>query len=267
MITPEIKATLDASCGPPVDLHELGGQLGVVEVEWKELTVDGMVLPKADGYKIILNPNRARSRFSWAHELGHVIIQSGELASPQFRGRSASQKEIENLCDKLAAEILMPRDAFRHSMEEVGCRISSIPRLARTFDTSVQSTAIRFVEFLDTPAVLTVWKPSSNDPLRLQRAWSFQNQVCRPYRYGIPKGDRAKNVEVNGPYLALSRSGPVSTVEALFVTSRRRGAETNKWARFPSESMAIGSGQYRYVLSLSYVGENGRQPNSLGVEA
>ena len=118
MLTPEIKATIDVVCGPPTDLRKLGEHLGVVEVEWKDIDVDGMVIPKTRGYKIILNSNRTRSRFSWAHELGHVIIQTGSLDGPQFRGHLAGHKDTERMCDRLAAEILMPEELFRQQMDK-----------------------------------------------------------------------------------------------------------------------------------------------------
>ena len=37
------------------------------------------------------------------------------------------------------------------------------------------------------------------------------------------------------------------------MTRKSREGEINRWQRFPTESMGIGSYQNRYVLSLSYV--------------
>ena len=80
MLNKKTRERLFAASGPPTDLAKFGESLGVVEVERKELKVDGMVLPKGSGYKVILNSNKAaRSRFSLAHELGHIIVQSGSI--------------------------------------------------------------------------------------------------------------------------------------------------------------------------------------------
>ena len=97
MLNDNTKAKLLAASGPPTDLAKFGESLGVVEVERKELKVDGMVLPKGAGYKIILHSKKAavRSRFSWAHEIGHIIVQSGSLAKPQSRGAPLSHKHLE----------------------------------------------------------------------------------------------------------------------------------------------------------------------------
>ena len=126
-----------AAFGPPTDLEKLGEQLGVVEVEPRELSVDGMVLPKGSGYKIVLNSKKPdRFRFSWAHELGHIIDQSGLLARPQFRSAPRSPKDTEKLCDKIAAEILMPREEFKEYMDRSEETLAAVHKLASVFDTS-----------------------------------------------------------------------------------------------------------------------------------
>ena len=252
MLDQKTREKLQAAFGPPIDLDKLGKSLGVVEVERKELKVDGMVMPKGSGYKVILNSNKAaRSRFSWAHELGHIIVQSGSLARPQFRGAPPSHKQLENLCDKIAAEILMPEEQFRQYMEGLGFELSSVPNLKRVFDTSFESTAIRFTDFLPFPAVLSKWSVNSNQPIH---SWLHANNRCRPNRYGIPKGIRAKDVSELGPLQALKTSGVVRTEEYLMCTQHSKGGERHRWIKFPTESLAIGPQESRYVLSLSYVG-------------
>ena len=253
MLNQKAKASLESASGPPTDLSKFGESLGVVEVEWKELTVDGMVLPKGKGYKVILNSKKAaRARFSWAHELGHIIVQSGALAKPQFRGAPPSHRQLEGLCDSIAAEILMPEEQFSQYMEGLGFELSSVPNLKRVFDTSFESTAIRFTDFLPFPAVLSKWSVNSNQPIH---SWLHANNMCRPNRYGLPKGIRAKDVSESGPLQALKTSGVVRTEEYLMCTQRSVGGERQRWMKFPTESLAIGSRESRYVLSLSRVEE------------
>ena len=251
MLNKETRELLRSASGPPTDLAKFGEFLGVVEVERKELKVDGMVLPKGSGYKVILNSSKAaRSRFSWAHELGHIIVQSGSLAKPQFRGAPPSHKQLERLCDKIAAEVLMPEEQFRQHMKSLGSNLSTIPRLARVFDSSIESTAIRFTDFLPFPAVLSKWSVNSNQPIH---SWLHANNRCRPIRYGLPKGIRAKDVSESGPLQALKSSGVVRTEEYLMCTQRSVGGERQRWMKFPTDSLGIGP----YVLSLHYVEETG----------
>ena len=252
MLNQKTKELLQAAYGPPTDLEKFGELMGVVEIERKELKVDGMVLPKGAGYKIILNTKKARSRFSWAHEIGHIIVQSGSLAKPQFRGAPLSHKQLERLCDSIAAEILMPEEQFREHMAQLGFALTAVPKLARAFDSSIESTAIRFTEFLPFPAVLSKWSAGSDQPAH---SWSHGNSKCRPYSYGMPKGNKAKDMSMSGHIQAFKSSNVVQTEEPLMVTRNTRGGERYQWKTFPTESMAIGYGENRYALSLSRVGE------------
>ena len=211
-----------------------------------------MVLPKGSGYKVILNSNSiaVRARFSWAHELGHIILQSGSLARPQFRGARPSHKEVEALCDKIAAEILMPEELFLHHMSQQENSLAAVPKLSQVFDSSILSTAIRFTDLLPMPTVLSVWKADSN---QLKFSWPHANARCRPYRYGIPKGTRAEETGWTGPHMAFRSAEVVRSEEPLLMTRRSREGESHKWQSFPTESMGVGSYENRYVLSLSYV--------------
>ena len=255
MLNKETRERLFAASGPPTDLAKFGESLGVVEVERKELKVDGMVLPKGSGYKVILNSNRAaKSSFSLAHELAHIIIQSGALAKAQFRGATRSHKQLENLCDKIAAEILMPEEQFRDHMDRLGLELSNVPNLKRIFDTSFESTAIRFADFLPFPAVLSKWSMVSG---QLTHNWSRSNGRCRPYRYGMPRGNKAKDMGEFGPQRALKSSSVVQSEEPLMRSQSSSRGERYRWMKFPTESLAIGPQEYRYVLALSRIDNAG----------
>ena len=252
MFSKKTRERLQAAYGPPTDLEKFGELMGVVEVERKELKVDGMVLPKGAGYKIILNTKKARSRFSWAHEIGHIIVQSGSLAKPQSRGAPLSHKDLEKRCDKIAAEILMPAEQFREHMEQQTLGLAAVQSLASIFESSILSTAIRFAEFLPFPAVLSKWSNVSN---QLTHNPLHTNAHCRPYRYGLPKGNKARDMSEFGPQRAFKSSDIVRTEEPLMRTKSSRGSESYKWMTFPTESKAFGYGENRCVLSLSRVGE------------
>ena len=252
MLNQITRASLREASGPPTDLAKLGASLGVVEVEWKEMKVDGMVLPKGSGFKVILKSSSmpSRARFSWAHELGHVLLQKETRTEPHFRSAPLSHKKTEELCDKIAAEILMPMEQFREYMERSVSTLAAVPELSKVFDASILATAIRYTDLLPMPAVLSVWKSESQ---QLQFSWPHANAHCKPYRFGIPKGTRARETGRAGPYMAFQSSDVVRTDEALLVTRKYRDGERHKWLKYPTESMGIGSYQNRYVLSLSYV--------------
>ena len=221
--------------------------------------MDGMVLAKGRGVQDYPEHSKkaaVRSRFSWAHEIGHIIVQSGSLAKPQFRGAPLSHKQLESgYATSIAAEILMPEEQFREHMDQQHLGLAAVQSLASIFESSVLSTAIRFTDFLPFPAVLSKWSVNSNQPTH---SWLHANNRCRPNRYGIPKGIRAKDVSEPGPLQALKISGVVRTEEYLMCTQRSVGGERQRWMKFPTESLAIGPQGNKYVLSLSYVGEADR---------
>lgn len=94
---------------PPTDLDLLMARLNVERVA----TDDGMLVPgelRMENGKlwIAVSPElpTGRRRFTIAHELGHAFFESTGPRPPR------TGKELEWICDKLAAEFLMPRSAF-----------------------------------------------------------------------------------------------------------------------------------------------------------
>lgn len=77
----------------------------------------------------------ARS-FTLVHELIHVLLRSGSICTLRSRGG------VESRCNQLAAEILMPGEQFLLSLGDED-PVESIPRLAKTFNVSLEATAIR----------------------------------------------------------------------------------------------------------------------------
>ena len=131
------------SC-PPTDLGVLKGRLNVMRVEpVARLPISGELRKQSDGLVVVhsssLSP--ARRRFTIAHELGHAVFESTGRNCPRY-GR-----ELERICDMLAAEFLMPSEVF---MARAGERVhpGHVLRLARDFATSVAATALRCRELL-----------------------------------------------------------------------------------------------------------------------
>ena len=90
-------------------------------------------------YSSSLSP--ARRRFTIAHELGHAVFEGTGPRCPRY-GR-----ELEEICNLLAAEFLMPRELF---VERAGKCLDprQVLGLARDFGTSVMATALRCQQLL-----------------------------------------------------------------------------------------------------------------------
>jgi len=129
------------SC-PPTDLDQLMRKLNVVDCKLdQDMLVPGELRRSGDKLEIYLIPglSKGRQRFTIAHELGHAIFESSGS------GRHRHGRELERLCDKIAAEILMPKAIF---IKLVGNRptIDRLIELSRQFETSLSATLIRAAE-------------------------------------------------------------------------------------------------------------------------
>jgi Zn-dependent peptidase ImmA (M78 family) len=95
--------------------------------------------------------NRARRRFCVAHELGHFVLRHSDFGwlgcaekeMTDFGGKAA----IETQANAFAAELLLPQSIVKPRCDVTSVSLRPVRELAEEFDTSVTSTAIRFVEF------------------------------------------------------------------------------------------------------------------------
>ena len=101
-----------------------------------------------------------RTRFSVAHELGHYFMEDhrGFLMrtskSHPSKGEFLSDRIIETEADAFAAGLLMPSRLLGPLVNEGDLTFSLIEDWARTFKTSVTSTACRSIELSDFPCAL-----------------------------------------------------------------------------------------------------------------
>ena len=119
----------DGTVGP-TDLSAVAKTLGVC-VRPGEISGSGEFRRSADGLEIIYSSDQSkpRQRFTIAHELGHLLIAK---IHPRANQRA---KEVERLCDLIAAELLMPTDVFRKDIKQpvTHSRIYSLARLLSDF--------------------------------------------------------------------------------------------------------------------------------------
>jgi hypothetical protein len=75
-----------------------------------------------------------RQRFTLAHEYAHLILDQ--------LGRTPASKTLEQLCDRLAAAILMPRTDVLTRIQH--CTPAEVLQIAREFEVSLHASAVRF---------------------------------------------------------------------------------------------------------------------------
>lgn len=142
--------------GPPTDLIELAARLGIKEIRLDDtMLVPGELRKLKNELFVYLLPNltKTRRRFTLAHELGHAYFEkTGRRPNPS--------RELEQLCDKLAAEFLMPGRQFKlHSGRNPD--LARVHELCEKFETGLEATLrrvsdiyrYRAIEMLDSEVV------------------------------------------------------------------------------------------------------------------
>jgi Zn-dependent peptidase ImmA (M78 family) len=77
---------------------------------------------------------KAAQMFTLAHELAHLWLGSGGVSDVQLR--TFPDSEIEQWCNQVAAELLVPLEEFRRLFRPDEPRRSLLERLARYFKVS-----------------------------------------------------------------------------------------------------------------------------------
>jgi len=128
------------SC-PPTDLDAVSRKVNVVRCVEEDIAGSGELRSTDSGltitYSTFLSPTRRR--FTIAHEIAHAYFEDNwtDLARP---GR-----EVEQLCDMIAAEILMPTRPLSERIAEP-LTMEAILQVARSFRVSLSAAAIRCSE-------------------------------------------------------------------------------------------------------------------------
>ena len=99
---------LDGVPGPPTDLEAIAPRLNITGFRAEDVPFSGELRREGSGFAVVYSSalSPARRRFTVAHELAHALFETSGRNCPRV-GR-----ELERLCDKIAAELLMPRKVF-----------------------------------------------------------------------------------------------------------------------------------------------------------
>jgi hypothetical protein len=100
-----------------------------------------------------------RSRFTVAHELGHLILLQG--TDPRLRAALADpdiHDEVEMLCNKAAAELLMPARRFSADARTVGFSPEGLRWMYDSYLVSWPALLKRYTEVFNANA--SVWEPA-----------------------------------------------------------------------------------------------------------
>jgi Zn-dependent peptidase ImmA (M78 family) len=154
-----------------IDLHTV---LRANSITWSyghyDDAFDGMLEHEEGAFHVYCNLNRVetetspRARFTLAHELGHFYIDEhrNELAAGRTLCHGSlceyeSRNPVEQEADHFASCLLMPAKHFIQAAKSCSAGLYAIIKLARSFDTSLTSTAIRYASLGIKPCVVVKW--------------------------------------------------------------------------------------------------------------
>ena len=139
----------------PVKLGAMAKELGLtVKLSTMKPGISGHIRYAGDeGYIIRINRHetRERQRFTLAHEIAHFLLhrdeidrlEDGIMDNVLYRSGAPEQKEYE--ANRLAADLVMPRDAVEERLEAFGTPASDeiIDYMAAVFQVSKAAMEVR----------------------------------------------------------------------------------------------------------------------------
>lgn len=146
----------------PTDLERLAARLGVKEVVYEDMDAEGCVEGLNCGqFRIRLKassqPNRRR--FSFAHELGHIILDqaSAEIQQPTYRrflrnSAVLDDRSEEAMANTIAGVLLMP-DSFVRRVFSGRIDIDLVQKVAERARVSLSAALVRAVQVSTRPLV------------------------------------------------------------------------------------------------------------------
>lgn len=142
---------------PPFDPRVYAETLGIpVQEDDYPFEWDALLAPVRGQRRILVRTggvSLGRRNFSIAHEIAHAWFD--EEGGERSFHRSTDKRrhyarpgalDLERVCDRAAAEMLMPRPWFAREFESLGANAGAVPAVAERFCVSLEAAALRVVE-------------------------------------------------------------------------------------------------------------------------
>lgn len=234
----------------PIDLEAVGSYWGVKKIIKRDLGAAGLLYRLDKDRSVVLLKNDdspGRQRFSWAHELGHIVMAGGNMPRVSCRKSNPINKALERSCEVIAAEILMPRHLFCSAANQYGWTLGAVAQLAQHFQVSVQATALRLHELATEPLLISAWRVESTPLLRLRLKWSRPNDLGKALKANV----RWNNGRDALPPLYQAFKDKGVALGPSKVLMSLDGESKYRWVA--TEGLGVGKGANRTVLGFHYL--------------
>ncbi len=145
---------------PPIDLVELAQRMGIVSIAEAQMVEDGRLEQRSGATTIYVRSDLSapRRQFTIAHELGHRLLLHPGAPATAYRRRLTGDEE-EQLCDDIAAAILLPRRWVHEEFAGRPQRLLTIRRMAAMSAASLSASLVRLREVHRWPQSLLWFSP------------------------------------------------------------------------------------------------------------
>lgn len=152
---------LVSQCEIPVDVARVASRHGIPIHEFRDnserwegvVRWDDVAGCPAVGVNIRPDLSITRRRFTLAHELAHVFLNSVRLDAIESAQDMFSGKAAEREADRFASRVLVPRNRLtKEPLERLDA--NTVARLAKKYDVSTQAMALAIVEIKQDRAVV-----------------------------------------------------------------------------------------------------------------
>jgi len=233
----------------PVDPTEICKKMGILYNETDLGTLDGMlILDMSRNQNLICVNSRiaeqSRKNFTVAHELGHLCMHSLEqntfyCSSDVIESFKSTINPIELSANKFASELLMPLFIYQPLVDRKDVDWDHIKELSGLSQTSLQATAIRFVDLTQTACCLIVSKGK-------KILWFHKSKEFQPF---IQMEGRQLSKDTVA-YSIFQGVDPPNHFEDVKADNWLSGRGVNRYTEILEWSLPINS--YGQVLTLLY---------------
>jgi len=178
----------------PVIPRDICKRLGILYCEEPLKNIDGFLIvdPKSGNSLICVNSlikEPGRKNFTVAHELGHFCMDSLNQSCSKEVIESRKQKNppIELMANEYAAELLMPTPIYQRLINTRSPGWGNIKELAAIGQTSLLSTALKFIDLTDYACALIISEGSQISWFHKSEMFSavidMDSKILSPHTY------------------------------------------------------------------------------------
>jgi len=210
---------------PPIHLDAIYQHFGMPAPLRAPLTdQQGILVDSQTGIILIKEDDPGvRQRFTEGHELMELLFDAQEQLGQEVAATwEIDEGRKEQLCDRGAADLLMPQSSFVPRLQELGISLDTGCALASLYQTSLLATLIRMMQYGTSAHALVMWhyalkptelkrlKDGEPEPRKKLRVW-WRTWTKGWRSHFIPKD---KSISLDSPIYRAYRTGRVERAVA-----------------------------------------------------